>query len=186
MLYNDICTIGSALILISTSFLMGVFFSNQAYDYHILFNPKMTQQHYNSALNHYQTLYYTGTPVLYILCFIAALGLIGGLIRIYKPESELQMFEYTSLGFFVLGICVFLTNIKTGIESSVSGRWGEVTQNQGLAVIASSNIIILIIFAGVLMLQGGLWYTKWEYQQGLASFYAKEAKDGSSKEVENE
>ncbi|AET40791.1 Shr3p Ecym_6419 [Eremothecium cymbalariae DBVPG len=172
--YKDVCTVGTALILMSTSFIMGVFFSNQTYDYHILFNPKMTQEHYDNALRHYQTLFYTSPRVFYAFGAVVSLGLIGSLARVYKPNPELQLFEYGSLGMFVLGICVFLTNIKTGVESSIHGDWGEVTQNQGLAVIASSNIILLIVFTGVLVLQGGLWYTEWDYQQRLNQFHKEE------------
>lgn len=187
--YNDICTIGTALILISTSFIMGVFFSNQSYDYHILFNPNMTQTHYDNALHHYQNLYYTAPQVLYFFMFVVSLGFIGSLARVYKPSPDLQMFEYASLGMYVLGVCVFLTNIKTGIESAIHRQWGEVTENQGLAVIASSNIILLVVFSGVLVLQAGLWYTNWEYQQRLKTFYsedAKESKDGKKQAVQEQ
>ncbi|CCD26544.1 Shr3p NDAI_0H03710 [Naumovozyma dairenensis CBS 421] len=175
--YDEFCTIGTALILISSSFIMGTFFNNLTYDYHLLFNPNVTQEHFDNALRHYQTLYYTGRPLLYILAGVAILGLLGNMIRIYKPNPELKMFEYASLGLYVFGICIFITNIKTGIECSLNGNWGEVTQNQGLAVIGSSNIILLLMFLGVLILQIGLWYTNYDYQERLKDFYAEEAKD---------
>ncbi|AMD19412.1 HBR511Cp [Eremothecium sinecaudum] len=182
--YRDVCTIGSALILMSTCFIMGVFFANQTYDYHILFNPKMTQEHYDNALRHYQTLYYTSPKVLYAFAAFATLGMLGSLARVYKPNPELQLFEYGSMGMYFIGICVFLTNIKTGVESAVHGNWGEVTQNQGLAVIASSNIILLLVFSGVIALQAGLWYTEWEYEQRLAEFNSKEAAEAKPAAVE--
>ena len=62
-------------------------------------------------------------------------------------------------------------------------------RNQGLAVIASSNIILLVVFSGVLVLQAGLWYTNWEYQQRLKTFYsedAKESKDGKKQAVQDQ
>lgn len=85
------------------------------------------------------------------------------------------MFEYASLGLYVLGICVFITNIKTGIECTLTGQWGEVTENQGLAVIASSTIILEVVFLGVLFLQAGLWYSNYDYQKRLKKFYEEEA-----------
>ncbi|SCV05264.1 LANO_0H03664g1_1 [Lachancea nothofagi CBS 11611] len=172
--YKDVCTIGTGLILISSSFIMGVFYANQTYDYHLLFGQNIDQSHFDNSLRHYQTLYDTASPVLGGLGFISVLGLIGCLIKIYKPNPDLQMFEYASMIMFVVGICLFITNIKTGIESSVSGNWGEVTENQGLAVIASSNILLLMVFIGVVVLQAGLWYSNWEHQQRLAKFYAEE------------
>ncbi|SCV02550.1 LAMI_0H00452g1_1 [Lachancea mirantina] len=172
--YKDICAVGTGLVLIGTSFCMGVFFANQTYDYSILFDPTVGQENFDNALRHYQTLFYTPRPVLYALLAVVAIGLIGSLIRVYKPNPDMQLFEYASLGMYVLGVCVFITNIKTGIDSSVSGEWGEVTQNQGLAVIGSSNIILMIVFAGVIVLQAGLWYTNWDYEYRLKEFFAKE------------
>lgn len=179
--YKDVCTIGTGLILIGTSFIMGVFYANQAYDYPLLFDHNATQEHFDNALRHYQTLFYTAPAVKYVLLGVAALGLIGGLIRVYKPNPDLQLFEYCSLGLYVFGICVFLTNIKTGIDCSISRNWGEVTENQGLAVIASSNIIMLLLFMGVVVLQAGLWYSKWELDQRLKVFYAQEAAEEATK-----
>lgn len=172
--YKDVTTIGTGFILVATSFIMGVFFANQTYDYPLLFNVDATQEHFDNALRHYQTLFHTADNVKYILLGVASLGLIGGLIRVYKPNPDLQLFEYCSLGLYVLGICVFITNVKTGIDCSITRNWGEVTENQGLAVIASSNVIVLLLFIGVIVLQAGLWYTKWEHQQRLQQFYAKE------------
>ncbi|QLL32570.1 hypothetical protein HG536_0D00920 [Torulaspora globosa] len=173
--YKDVTAVGTGLILIGASFIMGVFFANQTYDYNLLFNSEATQEHFDNALKHYQTLFYTAPAVRYILLGVASIGLIGGLIRVYKPNPDLQLFEYCSLGLYVFGICVFITNIKTGIECSITRNWGEVTENQGLAVIASSNIILLLLFTGVIVLQAGLWYTRWEHEQRLQKFYAEEA-----------
>lgn len=172
--YAEFCTVGSGMILTSTAFLMGVFFATQPYDFHLLFDPKATQEHFDLALKHYQILNTTPMPVIYFLGFIVMIGVLGNTIRIYKPNPELSMFEYASLGLYVLAVCVFITNIKTGIECSVTGNWGEVTQNQGLAVIASSNIILLVMLFGVILLQIGLWYTNNDYQKRLTKFYEEE------------
>ncbi|EGA59511.1 Shr3p [Saccharomyces cerevisiae FostersB] len=159
---------------------MGVFFSNMPYDYHLLFNPNSTQEHFDLALRHYQILHETPLPVIVTLCVVAGIGLVGGTIKVFKPNPELQMFEYCSLGLYVLAICVFLTNVKTGIDCSVSHNWGEVTENQGLAVIASSNIILLVMFAGVIILQIGLWYSNWDLQKRLKEFYAEEEREAAN------
>lgn len=181
--YADFCSVSTGMIIASTSFLMGVFFANQSYDYDVLFNPAATEEHYKKALLHYQNLFYTPKPPLYALGLVTAIGVIGSLIKVYKPNPDLQLFEYGSLALFVLGVCVFLTNIKTGVESAVHGNWGDVTEFQGIAVIGSSNIILLVVFCGVLVLQAGLWYTNWEYQQRLKAWHEKEARESAKDTV---
>ncbi|CCE66125.1 hypothetical protein TPHA_0O01580 [Tetrapisispora phaffii CBS 4417] len=173
--YEEFCTIGTGLILVSSSFLMGVIFGNQPYDYNVLFKTNSTTEDFAASLNHYQQIYNTNPKVFYVLMGVATLGFIGSMIRIYKPNPELQLFEYTSLGLFVFAICIFITNIKTGVECTISHQWGEVTENQGLAVLASSNIIFLFFLGGTVVLQAGLWYTNWEYQKRLKAFFAEEA-----------
>ncbi|SCU96621.1 LAME_0F16864g1_1 [Lachancea meyersii CBS 8951] len=182
--YKEISTIGTGLILVATSFIMGVFYANQAYDFHVLFNPQVAQSHFDNSLRHYQTLADTPGAVLGGLAFVTFVGLVGCLIRIYKPNPDLQTFEYASVVMYVIGICLFITNIKTGVESAVSGNWGEVTQNQGVAVIGSSNIILLLVFIGVLVLQAGLWYSNWEYQVRLDKFLAEEAAANKAEETQ--
>lgn len=177
--YKEMCTIGSAMVLISTSFVMGVFYSNLAYDYNILFNPTVSQIDFDNSLHHYQMLHGVGRPLLYILGVIAFVGILGNLIRIYKPNPDLQIFEYASMGLFVFGICIFITNIKTGIDCSVTHNWGEVSENQGLAVIGSSNIILLFVFFAVLLLQAGLWYSNYDYEKRLDAFYNQESQENA-------
>ncbi|CDO93651.1 unnamed protein product [Kluyveromyces dobzhanskii CBS 2104] len=182
--YKDLCSVGTALIIGATTFLMGIFFSSQPYDYNILFNSAATQEHFDLAVKHYQNLYFTPKPPIYVLGAVGLVGVAGSMIRIYKPNPDLQLFEYGSLALYVLGICVFLTNIKTGVESAHFQNWGEVTENQGVAVVASSNIIILIIFIGVLVLQAGLWYSTWEYEQRLAQW--RKSESASTEAVEQQ
>jgi len=161
---------------------MGVFYSNLAYDYKVLFQPdSVTAEDFERTLKHYQFLNEVGHPLLYILSGVAFLGLIGHMVRLYKPNEDLKMFEYGSLGMYVMGICVFITNIKTGIECSLTGNWGEVTENQGIAVLGSSNIILLCVFIGVLLLQAGLWWANFDLDTRMKQFYADEAKSATTK-----
>ncbi|CAR27130.1 hypothetical protein ZYGR_0I04020 [Zygosaccharomyces rouxii] len=179
--YSDACTVGMGLILSATSFIIGVFYANQAYDYRILFSADSTQSEFDDALKHYQVLHKTPLPVLIGLAAVAVIGLVGHLIRIYKPNPDLRNFEYGSLVLYFFGVCVCLSNVKTGIISSVTGEWGDVSENQGLAVLGSSNIILILFFTGVIMLQGGLWYTRWEHQVRLKQFFQEEAKEDAER-----
>lgn len=184
--YTDACTVGMGLILSATSFLIGVFYANQAYDYRILFRQDSIQSDFNDALKHYQILHKTPLPILIGLGTVAAVGLLGHLIRIYKPNPDLRNFEYGSLVLYFLGVCVCLSNVKTGVTAAVTHEWGDVTENQGLAVLASSNIILIMFLTGVIMLQGGLWYTRWEHQVRLKQFYEEEAREEAQRKKQNE
>lgn len=162
----------------STCFIMGVFYSNLSYDSRILFNSGVpTDQDFDLVLNHYQTLHATPKYLLYGLALVASLGILGHIVRTFKPNPDLQYFEYGSLILYVLGICLFLTNIKTGIECSITHQWGEVDEHQGLAVLGSSNVILLCIFLGVVFIQGGLWWSTLDYEKRMAEFLQREREE---------
>ncbi|KAL6948540.1 hypothetical protein ACO0QE_001008 [Hanseniaspora vineae] len=178
--YKEVCSIGTGLILSGTFFVIGLITAQFPYDLPLLFDKNVTQQHFDNSLNHYQNLYYTPKYIMGIYIALYSLGMLGCLIRIYKPHPDLQMFEYGTLILYFLTVCVFLTNVKTGIDSCHYREWGEITENQGLAVIGSSNLIILIIISGVLILQIGLWWTNWDYQGRLQEFFAEEEKEANA------
>lgn len=178
--YKDACAVCSTVIAMATCFIMGVFYSNLSYDSHLLFNGVPSDEDYALVLTHYQTLRTTPTPLLYGLATITAIGIIAHLVRSYKPNPELQYFEYGSLVLYVLGICVFITNIKTGMDCTFTHEWGEVDEKQGLAVLGSSNIILLCVFSGVLFIQAGLWWSTLDYEKRMADFIAREKLSSSS------
>ena len=176
--YKDLCSLSSTIIVMSTCFIMGVFYSNLSYDSRILFNSGVpTDQDFDLVLNHYQTLHATPKYLLFGLAFVASLGILGHIVRTFKPNPDLQYFEYGSLILYVLGICLFLTNIKTGIECSITHQWGEVDEHQGLAVLGSSNVILLCIFLGVVFIQGGLWWSTLDYEKRMAEFLEREREE---------
>ncbi|KAL6944284.1 hypothetical protein ACO0RG_001016 [Hanseniaspora osmophila] len=178
--YKEVCSIGTGLILSGTFFVIGLITAQFPYDLPLLFDKNVTQQHFDNSLSHYQNLFYTPKYIIGIYIGLYSLGMLGCLIRIYKPHPDLQMFEYGTLILYFLTVCVFLTNVKTGIDSCHYREWGEITENQGLAVIGSSNLIILIIISGVLILQIGLWWTNWDYQSRLQEFFAEEEKEATA------
>ncbi|KAH3901471.1 related to Secretory component protein SHR3 [Saccharomycodes ludwigii] len=184
--YKDTCTIATGLILTSSTFIIGMFFNNFTYDLHVLFSKDATQATFDNSLRHYQALYYSHPAFNYTFYTIAAIGCLAHAVRLYKPNPDMQTFEYISLGLYVMGFCVYLTNIRTGLESSVIRNWGEVSENQGLAIIGSSNIILIMLYFGVLCLQAGIWYTDWDYQLRLKEYYAQEKKEQNQKDKAQE
>lgn len=184
--YRDLCGVSQSVIASATCFLIGIFFSNLSYDSLLLFSTRTNgpiDEDYVKVLDYYQQLYATPRPLLYIVAFVAFLGIVGHLVRCYKPNPELSYFEYGSLVLYVLGVCVFITNIKTGIDCTFTHQWGEVTEEQGLAVLGSSNIILCGVMMGVLFLQVGLWYVTLDYERRMGEFL-REEKEEREKEKE--
>ncbi|CDK28836.1 unnamed protein product [Kuraishia capsulata CBS 1993] len=175
MAYEDIVPIGTVLIVASVSFVIGTIYGNLPYDFFVLFSSEATEAHFDAALKHYQ-LWGSGPAwIIHILHFVVFLGFTGCFIKIYKPVTDIKLFEYGSLFALLLATCVYLTNIRVGVESAVSGIWGDIDQNTGLGVIVASELMVLVLLVGVLVLQAGMYYAtyadrkiKEEYLKGEA------------------
>ncbi|CCK72843.1 Shr3p KNAG_0L02270 [Huiozyma naganishii CBS 8797] len=185
--YKELCAVSQAVIVGTTCFVSGVFYNNLSYDFHILFpgSSPITDEHFANSLRHYQLLYGTHRFLVYTLGVIAMLGVLAHVVRTYKPNPELQYFEYGSLILYILGVCIFITNIKTGMECAITHQWGEVTENEGLAVLGCSNIIMIAIFTGVLFIQFGLWYSTNDYEKRLKAFQEEEEAEAKAKAKES-
>ncbi|CAI5759412.1 unnamed protein product [Candida verbasci] len=179
MKYKDLVPIGTTLIIASTCFGLGAIYGNLPYDIHTLWLHSDEQSFVNS-LNHYKQWGESPMYTHYILHFIGLLGLIGHFIKLYKPEEDAKYFEYGSLGLFMIGVIIYLTNLRTGINSCISGEWGEVDSATGINVIAASQVMIIFVLFGVLLLQGGLYYAQWYDEKLKSEFYAKEAEEAAN------
>lgn len=93
-----------------------------------------------------------------VLPGVFGVGFIGCFIKIYKPSEDVKYFEYATLGMFVLGIVIYIANIRVGVLSAVHNQWGEVDQNTGISVMAASQLMVIFVFVGILVLQGGFYY----------------------------
>lgn len=175
MAYKDLVPVGSALLIGATSFGLGAIYGNWPYDVETLFRYDPTGQSFERSLAHY--LVWANAPpyVHYTLHAVMALGLIGCFVKLYKPDPDATYFEYGSLGLFVLAIIIYLTNLRTGLYSCVHQNWGEVDMKTGLNVMAALQIMIVVVLAGVLVLQGGLYYATWYDAKLKADFLRREA-----------
>ena len=181
--FKDVEDFGLILINLSTFTLFGMLISQWNYDIPVLFDPNASPSHFDRFLQHYFSFNSISIYTVIFYGFIYGLGLLGAIVRVTKPHPDYQLFEYGTFVLIFLFLCVFLTNVKTGIEACSHRKWGDVTEKQGLQVLAASNLILLVILLGVIILQAGLWYTKWEYQKRLNEFYEEEKKnDGEKKE----
>lgn len=175
MAYKDITPIGTALIIAATSFGLGVIYGNAPYDQATLFQYDPSGQNFERSLAHY--ILWANTPmyVHYVLHGVFCLGLIGCFIKLYKPNEEATYFEYGTLGLYVLAFIIYLTNLRTGVNSCLYDSWGEVDMPTGINVMAASQIMIVLVLVGVLTMQGGLYYATWYDAKIKREFLQQEA-----------
>ncbi|KAF0268323.1 hypothetical protein FOG50_03321 [Hanseniaspora uvarum] len=167
--FKDVEDISLILINFTTFTLLGMVISQWNYDIPILFDQEATASKFDSFLTHYNNFNSISKSSVIVYGIIYGVGLFGAIIRIVNPHPDYQLFEYGTFVLLFLFVCVFLTNVKTGIETCKHRNWGDVSENQGLQVLAASNLILLAIIVGIVILQGGMWYTKWEYQKRLTA-----------------
>ncbi|KAF3986767.1 hypothetical protein FT663_04269 [Candidozyma haemuli var. vulneris] len=177
MAYKDLVPVGSALIIAATSFGLGVVYSNSAYDYNTLW--KYDEAGFARSLAHYSNWANAPMRIHHILHFVIFLGLTGCFIKLYKPHEDVKYFEYGTLGLMMVGIVIYLTNLRIGVNSCITGEWGEVDQNTGINVMAASQFMIVIALSGVLILQAGLYYAEWYDNKLKRDFLEKEAKEAA-------
>ncbi|KAI5955236.1 SHR3 [Candida jiufengensis] len=179
MKYKDIVPIGTVLITSATSFGLGLIYSNWPYDLNTLWRHN-DPNGLSKSLVHYQTWGESPMYIHYTLHAIAFIGLIGHFIKLYKPDEEAKYFEYGSLGLFMISIIIYLTNLRTGVNSCITGEWGDVDFGTGINVMAASQVMILLALIGVLVLQGGLYYAQWYDEQLKIEFYENEAREAAA------
>ncbi|CAK7892411.1 secretory component protein Shr3p [[Candida] anglica] len=175
MAYKDIVPIGSSLIIAAASFGLGAVYGNWPYDLNTLFIHDPTGNSFNVSLAHYMVWANAPNYIHHTLHAVFGFGLLGCFIKLYKPDEEAKYFEYGSLGLLMVSIIIYLTNLRTGINSCVVGNWGDVDMATGINVMAASQIMIVLALVGVLFLQGGLYYAQWYDNKIKVEFYEREA-----------
>ncbi|KAL9098313.1 MAG: hypothetical protein Q9187_009681 [Circinaria calcarea] len=167
----------------ATSFFLGILFSLFPYDYPILWTtPSPT--HLNatasafSAYSGHLSLLYASPPLIpRLLHIVVAIGLLGFFLKLYRPSESNLLFDGASLGLYVVGIIVYVTNIASGLKAVAEGEAApleelqargteaegelvDVSTEDGLRVLAASNTILALVMVGVLVLQAGQWYAE--------------------------
>lgn len=174
--YKDLLPVGTGLIVSATSFCLGVIFSNWPYDYRTLYSSvPATDEFFKESLEHYKLWGNSPSLILNTYHVVIGIGFIGCFIKIFKPSEEAKMFEYGTLGLYMLATVIYLTNVRTGILSAMYNQWGEVDERTGINVVAASQAMIVFVLVLVLVLQGGLYYAEWENERMLKKYYEEEA-----------
>lgn len=107
---------------------------------------------------------------------IVSIGFLGFTLKIFKPSEDVKYFEYGSFLVYVLAVCCYVSNIRYGVYSAAAGQWGDVDEYTGLCVIAASEVIVVFLILGVVIIQAGLFYAKYEDDRVKSEFLLNELK----------
>ncbi|GLA39029.1 hypothetical protein AnigIFM63309_006355 [Aspergillus niger] len=182
------------LIVCPTSFFLGLIFSLFPYDYPILWSTTPTPAtHFDYFESHLRFLHASPPLIPRILHIVIFLGLLGLIMKLYKPSESNMLFDGASLVLYMCGITVYIANIVKGLrlvsggvygDELVKGGGGEEEVEQGqilgredsLKVLAASNTILALVLVGVLVLQAGQWYAERKEAQEVESFASSSSK----------
>ncbi|WPK27762.1 hypothetical protein PUMCH_005162 [Australozyma saopauloensis] len=172
MTYADLLPVGTVLAMCAASFGLGIIYGNLPYDYYTLWLPD--REAIARSVAHYAIWANAPRRVHYILHGVMALGLLGCFIKMFKPHPDVKYFEWGTLGALMLAIMIYFTNLRIGVNSCVSGIWGDVDEITGINVMAASQFMMAVVLFGVLVLQGGLYYAQWYENKIQREFYEAE------------
>jgi len=173
----------------ATSFFLGILFSLFPYDYPLLWTATPPPDTYFATLEtHLQFLHASPAIIPRILHIVIAVGLLGFLIKLYRPSESNMLFDGASLVLYMCGVIVYMANIVKGLRVISSGKYdtelveGELAvgvkgvpageekplgRDDSLKVLAASNTILALVLMGVLVLQAGQWYAERKERQEM-------------------
>lgn len=173
---------------LATSFFLGLVFSLFPYDYPLLWNASLlTTEHLDKVETHLKLLHNSPNIIVRIMHIITAIGLIGLLVKLYRPSESNMLFDGGSLVLYMIAIIIYLTNIVKGLRIVSQGHYGEglaqvisdpdrmddvnlgtgreadtgndvLGREDNLKVLSASNTILALVLVGVIVLQVGQWY----------------------------
>jgi len=180
----------------ATCFFLGLLFASFPYDYNVIWSSPALDPNaaagsdprepfYLLLETHLKFLHSSPPVISRILHIVIGTGLLGFLMKLYKPSEANILFDGASLALYTCAIIVYITNIVKGLRIVSAGTYGQVdamdgeeleavaagqgqAQGQGqyigredsLKVLAASNTILALVLVGVLVLQAGQWYAQ--------------------------
>jgi hypothetical protein len=174
----------------ATCFFLGILFALFPYDYHVLWTtPAAADALRHSAAvpgqsnprdvyfalqeNHLKFLHASPPLISRILHIVVGTGLLGFMMKLYRPSEANMLFDGASLVLYMCGITVYIANIVKGLRTVTAGAYGGeegatsagsesdfIGREDSLRVLAASNTILALVLVGVLILQAGQWYAQ--------------------------
>lgn len=170
---------------IAVSFSLGVCYSNWAYDYYTLWKTPADDA-FARSLAHYVNWYNMPMFFHHVHHVTALIGLIGLFLKLYKPSESNKLFDGGSLFLYVVGVVIYLTNLRRGGASADAGEWGEVDEHTGINIIAASQVLIVLTFIGILGLQVGQYWAEVEDAKILSQAQTEEDEQTAAATSEKE
>lgn len=192
------------LIIGPTCFFLGVLFALFPYDYNVLWSTPPTIDpavnprdiYFQLQENHLKFLHASPPLISRILHIVIGTGLLGFLIKLFKPTEANLLFDGASLVLYMCGITVYIANIVKGLRTVTAGAYGTKVLNEAagetlvdkalenregdyigredsLRVLAASDTILALVLVGVLVLQAGQWYAQRKEQEEMEMMDAK-------------
>lgn len=162
--------------------------------------PEDRTSYFTILEDHIKFLYASPPIISRILNLAIGTGLLGFLIKLFKPNQANMLFDGASLVLYMAGITVYLTNIVKGFRVVTAGIYGDInkaapgevtaedagdyiSREDTLRVFAASNTILALVLVGVLVLQAGQWYAKRAEENEIADLdrKAEEKKNAGKK-----
>jgi hypothetical protein len=140
------------------------------------------------------------------------LGLLGLILKLYKPSESNMLFDGGSLVLYMAGVIVYIANIVKGLRIVTVGKYGEgldqvvtnpdrndevdmgawdrdtgasiLGREDNLKVLAASNTILALVLVGVLVLQAGQWYAERADEKEKRKFREQEKERREEREAE--
>jgi hypothetical protein len=172
---------------IATSFFLGVIFSLFPYDYPLLWSSApISESHLDNLETHLKLLHNSPNLIVRIMHIITFLGLLGLVLKLYRPSESNMLFDGGSLVLYVIALIIYITNIVKGLRIVSEGVYGVGIKNMdidqlddmdsagydadsgssvlgredNLKVLAASNTILALVLVGIIVLQVGQWYAE--------------------------
>lgn len=133
--------------------------------------------------NHIKFLHASPPLISRILHIVIGTGILGFLLKLYKPSEANMLFDGASLVLYMCSVTVYVANIVKGLRTVTAGAYGGPTgpggdklevkdggyigREDSLRVLAASNTILALVLVGVLVLQAGQWYAQRKEQQEI-------------------
>ncbi|PRT55018.1 Secretory component protein SHR3 [Wickerhamiella sorbophila] len=151
-------SLGTGLIILATGFVLGSIYANWAYDYYMLWKSPVSPEMVSLTAQHYRMR--AGQPAFlhHVLHGVLAIGFTGIFIKIYKPTEANTLFDGGSLVLFVIAIVFYLSNLRVAAQSVLTGDWYDIDETTGIQLMSASQVLIVLVFMGVLALQLGQWW----------------------------
>ncbi|CZT18306.1 related to secretory component protein SHR3 [Ramularia collo-cygni] len=176
------------LIVGPVCFFLGILFACFPYDYNVLWTTPPTDpafpdsdpraRFFDLQENHLRFLHASPPLISRILHIVIGTGLLGFLLKLFKPTEANLLFDGASLVLYMCGVTVYIANIVKGLRTVTAGAYGAppglkdgegvvpgteadyIGREDSLRVMSASNTICALVLVGVLVLQAGQWYAQ--------------------------